>query len=130
MTQESEKNEGGRGIFERLADVGEGAIQRVGEMPGMGKVAEALMNLRERTDELQRRVRGLDAMEQRLSDLERRVSSLEGGTDIATLASETPPAPPMGATIPPPGPPPSSVPTTDPTAGTAGSEETSTSSSA
>ncbi len=110
MTEESGKEEVSRGLFERIADAGEGAIQRVGEMPGVGKIAEPLLGLRERVDELSKRVRGLDALERRLSALEGRVTHLEGG-------------PPSGSPV-------TGVPADDPTGGTAGSEETSTSAQA
>jgi hypothetical protein len=125
MTQESGKGEGSRTIFTRLADAGEEAIRRVGEMPGGGKLAEPIVALRERVDELQRRVLGLDAVERRLADVERRVAVLEGA--VAPAAADVPlttepvvtPTPPSSAVT--------DVPPDDPTAGTAASEETATS---
>lgn len=119
MTDETGKEEVSRGLFERIADVGEGAIQRVGEMPGVGKFAEPLLGLRERVDELSRKVRGLDGLERRVSDLEGRVTQLEGGPSVAAPAPDLP--------MPPPGSPVMGVPADDPTGGTAGSEESSTS---
>lgn len=65
-----------REILSKLADVGEEAIQRVGEMPGAGLVTDALTSMRDRMDELQKRVRGLDDLEQRLTALEKRVDEL------------------------------------------------------
>jgi hypothetical protein len=59
-----------------LADVSEGAIQRLSEAPGADKVMSALKGLGERVDDLQKQTRGFAEMEKRLSALEKRVDSL------------------------------------------------------
>ena len=59
-----------------LADVSEGAIQRISEAPGADRVFTAIKGLGERVDELQRRTRGLEEIEKRLATLEKRVDSL------------------------------------------------------
>ena len=66
-------------LFGRLADLGEDAIQRIGDVPGADRMLGAVNALRDRTDELQRRVRGLEGLEQRLADLERKVDKLSKG---------------------------------------------------
>ena len=71
---------GGKDLLTRLADAGEDAIQRLGEMPGAGRMMDAMTGMRDRVDELQRRVRGLDALERRVAALEERVDRLGGGT--------------------------------------------------
>jgi hypothetical protein len=63
-------------LLGRLADLSEEAIQRLGEVPGADRALGAVNALRERTDELQKRVRGLEGLEQRLADLERRVDGI------------------------------------------------------
>jgi TolA-binding protein len=73
MAETRQKN-----FVERLADVGEGAIQRLGSAPGGDKVVSTLGGMRERMDELQRRVRGLEDVQKRVADLEKRVDKLEG----------------------------------------------------
>jgi hypothetical protein len=65
-----------REFLSKLADVGEEAIQRVGEMPGAGFVTEGLSSMRDRLDDMQRRVRGIDQLEHRLTTLEGRVDEL------------------------------------------------------
>lgn len=65
-----------RDLLGRLADLSEEAIQRLTEVPGADRAVTALNALRERTDELQRRVRGLEGLEQRLAALERKVDKL------------------------------------------------------
>lgn len=73
MARGKEKN-----IVERLADVGEEAIQRLGNAPGADKLAGALGSLRDGVTDLQKRVRGLEQLEKRLNSLERRLEKLEG----------------------------------------------------
>ena len=63
-------------LLGRLADVSEEAIQRLTEVPGADRAVGAVNALRERTDELQRRVRGLEGLEQRLTALEKKVEKL------------------------------------------------------
>jgi len=87
MAEPRQKN-----FVERLADVGEEAIQRIGSAPGGEKIVGTLGSMRERLDELTRRVRGLEDMEKRIDVLERRVDKLEGkpeGPDTSS-ASEAP----------------------------------------
>ena len=63
-------------LLGRLADLSEDAIQRLSDAPGADRVLGALNALRDRTDELQKRVRGLEDLEKRLSALERKVDKL------------------------------------------------------
>jgi hypothetical protein len=66
-------------LLTRLADAGEDAIQRLADVPGAGKLTDTLNGLRGRVDDLQRRVRGIEDLEERLTRLEKRVAELEGG---------------------------------------------------
>lgn len=63
-------------LLGRLADLSEEAIQRLTDVPGADRAVTAMNALRDRTDELQKRVRGLEGLEKRLGDLERRVDKL------------------------------------------------------
>jgi BMFP domain-containing protein YqiC len=63
---------------DRLADLGEEAIQRIGNAPGGDKVLAAMAGTRDRLDDLQKRVRGLEALDQRVATIERRLDKLEG----------------------------------------------------
>ena len=63
-------------LLGRLADLSEEAVQRLSDAPGADKVLGVLNGLKDRTDELQKRVRGLEALEQRLAALERKVDKL------------------------------------------------------
>jgi hypothetical protein len=63
-------------LLGKLADAGEEAISKVGDMPGLNRLSAAMTNTRERLDELQKRVRGLDEIERRLDVLEKKVAAL------------------------------------------------------
>jgi len=63
-------------ILGRLADAGEEAISKVSEMPALHRLATTMTTLRERSDEMQKRLRGLDDVEKRLTALEKKVDAL------------------------------------------------------
>jgi polyhydroxyalkanoate synthesis regulator phasin len=67
-------------LLGKLADFGEEAIQRLSDAPGGDRLVGALNATRERVDELQKRVRGLETLEKRLSALERKVDKLATGS--------------------------------------------------
>jgi hypothetical protein len=67
-----------RNLVERLADVGEDAIQRIGTAPGGDKLVGAVNSLRERLDDIQKRLRGLEQLEKRLAAVERRLDKVDG----------------------------------------------------
>lgn len=66
-------------LLSRLADAGEEAFQRLSEAPGADRFVGALNTMRDRVDEMQRRLLGLDALEKRVAGLEKRVDALDGG---------------------------------------------------
>lgn len=59
-----------------LSDLSEGAVQRLSEAPGADRALQALKGLGDRVDELQRRTRGFEELEKRLSALEKRVDAM------------------------------------------------------
>jgi hypothetical protein len=64
-------------VLARLADRGEEALHRLAELPGGTRAAKAFNELRDRVDELGRKVRGIDRLEQRLAKLEKEVAGLK-----------------------------------------------------
>jgi len=82
MTQPRQRN-----LVERLADAGEDAIQRIGNAPGADRVLGTLNTVRDRVDDLQKRVRGLEGLEKRLTAVERRLDKLEGKGATGTRKS-------------------------------------------
>jgi predicted metalloprotease len=63
-------------VITRLAETGEEALHRLAELPGGTRVVEAANVLRERVDELSKRIRSLDPLEKRVAELERRLDEL------------------------------------------------------
>jgi TolA-binding protein len=63
-------------LLSRLADAGEAAIKTLGDAPGADRFMGAANAMRDRLDELQKRVRGLEDLEQRLTALERKVDRM------------------------------------------------------
>ena len=63
-----------------LADRGEDVVGRITELPRAQKLLETANTLRDRADELQKKVRGLDALEQRVAVLEKKFDQLSRGS--------------------------------------------------
>lgn len=60
----------------KLVELSEEAIHRLQDAPGGDRVVGTMNAMKDRLDELQRRVRGLDELEARLSAVERKVEKL------------------------------------------------------
>lgn len=73
-------------LFGRLADLSEEAIQRLSEAPGADRLLQTLNSFRDRLDELQRRVRGLEELERRLAAVEKKVDRLSKSTASSASA--------------------------------------------
>jgi hypothetical protein len=80
-----------KNFVNRLADVGEEAIQRLGGAPGGERLVGAVNNLRDRMDETQRRLRGIDELEKRLRTVEERLDKLESKGSSSTSSSASRP---------------------------------------
>lgn len=78
-------------LLTRLAELSEEAKQRLQDAPGADRVLTALNGLRDRLDDLQRRVRGLEDLERRLTALEKKVDKL---AKAQRATSKSPPSPP------------------------------------
>jgi hypothetical protein len=74
-------------IVDRLADLGEEAIQRIGNAPGGDRVLAAMAGTRDRLDDLQKRVRGLEDLDKRVASIERRLDKLEGKGKTASTTT-------------------------------------------
>ena len=60
----------------RLADAGEDAIHRLSDLPGANRFVDTANSMRARMEEMQKKVRGIDALERRIATLEKRVDAL------------------------------------------------------
>ncbi|HSP71489.1 MAG TPA: hypothetical protein VLN26_03915 [Gaiellaceae bacterium] len=81
-----------RDLISRLADRGEEALSKLAETPGAHRMLELLNASRERLDDLQKRVIGLENLERRLDDLEKRLAKLEKGAKPPAKAPARKPA--------------------------------------
>jgi ubiquinone biosynthesis protein UbiJ len=68
---------GEKDLMTRLTDAGEEALQRLTELPGGQRAVNAVNDLRNRVDELAKKVRGIDALEARVAKLEKDVAALK-----------------------------------------------------
>jgi hypothetical protein len=79
MTQATKTPKEDRDIVARLADRGEQTIAKLADLPGGTKALKAVNDLRERVDELGKKVRGIDEIEKRLAKVERELATLKRG---------------------------------------------------
>ena len=61
-----------RDLLSMLADRGEEAISKLADTPGADRLLGVAQSLRERVDELQKRMRGIDQLEARVAALRER----------------------------------------------------------
>jgi hypothetical protein len=78
-----------RDVLARLADRGEDAIQRLADLPGGTRAMKAWNEMRERVDDLSRKVRGIDKLEARVAKLEKELTSLKRAQKATTPAKPT-----------------------------------------
>jgi len=64
-------------ILSKLADKGEGALSRVASSQTTALVVGSVTGLRERMDDVQKKVRGLDELEKRVAKLEKQLAELQ-----------------------------------------------------
>jgi len=82
-------------LVARLTDLSEGAIQRLSEAPGADRALQAVKGLVDKVDDLQRRTRGFEELEKRLTKLEKRVDGLakpSRGASSGAHSTKRPPA--------------------------------------
>jgi hypothetical protein len=75
--------------LDRLANLGEELIGKASQSPTAAKAIQSAMQVKDRVDDLQKRVRGLEGMEKRIAALEKRLAKLEGAPKRATSGSKT-----------------------------------------
>ena len=77
MQTETETPKDERDVIARLADRGEQTLARLAELPGGAKALGAMNDLRARVDDLGKKVRGIDELEQRVAKLEKELAALK-----------------------------------------------------
>lgn len=63
-------------VVSRLTETGEEALQKLLQNPGTAKLLSTANALKERVDELTKRMRSLDPLEKRVAELEKRLDDL------------------------------------------------------
>ncbi|MFL5954374.1 MAG: hypothetical protein ACJ76I_09735 [Gaiellaceae bacterium] len=76
--------------LDRLASLGEEVLGKAAQNPTAHRVLQSAMQLKDRVDDLSKRVRGLEAMEKRIAQLEKRIAKLEGGSKPARKSASAP----------------------------------------
>jgi len=67
-----------RNPLQQLASIGEEVLGKAQQNPATSRLVNSAMQLKDRVDDLSRRVRGLEAMERRIEQLEKRLAKVEG----------------------------------------------------
>jgi hypothetical protein len=67
-----------KSTLERLTSLGEEVIGKASQNPNLARVVGAATQLKDRVDDLSKRVRGLESMEKRIAELDARLKKLEG----------------------------------------------------
>jgi hypothetical protein len=73
--------------LDRLASIGEEVLGKAAQSPATSRLVQSAMQLKDRVDDLTKRVRGLEAMERRLEQLEKRVAKIEAKPKASTKTS-------------------------------------------
>lgn len=74
-------------LLTRLSDAGEEALTRVAGSQATNRVVETIGGMRERLDDMQKKVRGLDELEKRVAKLEKRIEELSKPKRAASRAT-------------------------------------------
>jgi hypothetical protein len=82
-----------KSTLDRLTSLGEEVIGKASQNPNLARVVGAATQLKDRVDDLSKRVRGLEGMEKRIGELEHRIEKLEGAKKRATTAAKKPAEP-------------------------------------
>jgi len=79
-----------KSTLDRLTSLGEEVIGKASQNPNVARVVGAASQLKDRVDDLSKRVRGLEAMEKRIAELEARLKKLEGAQKRAASPAKKP----------------------------------------
>ena len=76
-------------VIARLAGKGEQALHRIAELPGGTRALQAFNDLKTRVDDLSKKVRGIDELEQRVAKLEKELAALKRAQKPAAQKAPT-----------------------------------------
>jgi uncharacterized small protein (DUF1192 family) len=76
-------------VIARLAGKGEQAIHRIADLPGGSRALQVFNELRAGVDDLSKKVRGIDELEQRVAKLEKELAGLKRAQKPAAQKAPT-----------------------------------------
>jgi len=79
-----------KSTLDRLTSLGEEVIGKESQNPNVARVVGAATQMKDRVDDLSKRVRGLEGMEKRIGELEARLKKLESAQKRATTGAKKP----------------------------------------
>lgn len=77
-----------RNPLSQLASIGEDVLEKASQNPTANRVLKGAAQLKDRVDDLSKRVRGLEALEKRVAQLEARLQKVEGGAKKAASSAK------------------------------------------
>lgn len=83
------KNTTNDDVIARLASKGEQAVQRLADLPGGSRALQAFNDLKSRVDDLSKKMRGIDELEQRVARLEKELAALKRAQKPASPKAPT-----------------------------------------
>ena len=88
-------------ILSRVQDLGAEALHKLADVPGGSKLVDMANETRTRLDDVQKRLRGLDALEKRVAKLERELAKKPAASKSTTARKRTSARKPAPAKKPP-----------------------------
>jgi len=76
-------------ILSRVQDLGAEALHKLADVPGGSKLVDMANETRTRLDDVQKRLRGLDALEKRVAKLERELAKKPSAKKSTTARKRT-----------------------------------------
>jgi hypothetical protein len=76
-------------VIGKLQDAGEDALKRLTDLPGGKALLKTTSDLRDRLDEMAKRLRAVDPLERRVSALEKRLTALEPAKSTSKPKTKT-----------------------------------------
>lgn len=80
-------------ILSRVQDIGAEALHKLAEVPGGSKLMDMANETRTRLDEMQKKLRGLEALEKRVAKLERELAKKSAAKPTSARKRTTPAKP-------------------------------------
>ena len=79
-----------KSTIDRLTSLGEEVLGKASQNPTAHRVLQGALQMKDRVDDLSKRVRGLEAMEKKIAQLEKRIAKLEGAKRATSKSGTTP----------------------------------------